>query len=354
MDAVTVRLAVTASDHDTAAAMIREYVASLAFPLDFQDIDAELADVATEYGGDRGALFVAERSPGNAVGVVGVRLIDDRLAEMKRMYLRPEARGVGAGRRLALHAVAAARRLGATRLVLDTDSASMAEASALYESLGFADTVRYRDNPLACARFMARPLAASEEAPVLGVVLAGGASTRMGADKPAVDLAGRTLLEHVTTAVAASPVNRVVVAGRPGDDVDSVLDPPGLAGPAAGLLAVLRHWPGHDVVLVGADQPWVDAVLLGHLLALPGDAVVPLASRRQATCAVYRHACYPVLERLAATDPSPSLQRLLDGVVTTEVTEPTWRSWGEDGRSWCSIDTPQDLAEARQNPPSTR
>ncbi|MBA2338228.1 MAG: GNAT family N-acetyltransferase [Acidimicrobiia bacterium] len=349
MNAVTVRLAVTAADHDAAAIMVGEYVASLPFILDFQDINAELADLAAEYGGDRGALFLAERQPGDAVGVVGVRLIGDRLAELKRMYLRPAARGVGVGRRLALHAVAAARRLGATRLVLDTDTASMPEANALYESLGFVDTVRYRDNPLACARFLALELAASEDAPVVGVVLAGGAATRMGADKPTLDLAGRPLLEHVTAAAAASPVDRVVVAGRLVDGVDSVLDPPGVAGPAAGLLAVLRRWPGHDVVLVGADQPWVDAALLGRLLGLPGDAVVPVAGRRQATCAIYRHACYPVLERLAAADPNPPLQRLLDGVDTTEVTEPAWRSWGEDGRSWRSIDTPQDLAEARQS-----
>ncbi len=351
MDAITVRLAVTAADHDAAAVMIREYVISLPFILDFQDIDAELADLVAEYGGDRGALFLAERQPGDPVGVVGVRLIGDRLAELKRMYLRPEARGVGAGRRLALHAVAAARRLGAIRLVLDTDTASMPEANALYESLGFVDTVRYRDNPLACARFLALELAASEDAPVLGMVLAGGAATRMGADKPTLDLAGRTLLERVTGAVAASPVDRVVVAGRPVDGVDSVLDPPGVAGPAAGLLAVFRRWPGHHVVLVGADQPWVDPALLGHLLGLPGDAVVPVAGRRQATCAVYRHTCYPVLEHLAAADPNPSLQRLLASVDPTEVGEPTWRSWGEDGRSWRSIDTPQDLAEARQTWP---
>ena len=177
VDTSTVRLAIGPEDRAVAADLIRQYVASLAFSLDFQDVDAELTDLASGFGGDRGALFLAvtdETGSAAPVGVVGVP-VGDGVAELKRMYLRPEGRGRGLGRRLAEHAIAAARRLGAARIVLDTDQASMAEANALYESLGFADIERYRENPLACARFMGLDLGVGP-APTVGVVLAGGSS----------------------------------------------------------------------------------------------------------------------------------------------------------------------------------
>ena len=342
------RLAIGPEDHAAAADLIREYVASLAFVLDFQDVDAELAQLATEYGGDRGALFLAvadEPGPGDPVGVVGIRMIDDGLAELKRMYLRPEGRGRGLGRRLAEHAIAAARRFGAKRVALDTDQASMVEANALYEKLGFVDIDRYRENPLACARFMALDLVAAPS--TLGVVVAGGSSSRMGADKPRLEVAGRPMIDHVVAALTAAGVERVVVSGRVVGGLDGLPDPPGLVGPAAGLLAAFRRLPGRDVVLVASDQPMVAPTTLRRLLETPGDAVVPVDGARQTTCAVYRDASYPVLERLVASDPNPSLQRLLDRVDTVQVGEPTWRGWGEDGRSWRSIDTPDDLSAVR-------
>jgi GNAT superfamily N-acetyltransferase len=241
-------MAIGPEDHAAAADLIRQYVASLAFELDFQDVDAELADLAASYGGGSGALFLAVADePGSAepVGVVGVRMIGDGMAELKRMYLRPEGRGRGLGRTLAEHAIAAARRLGAARIVLDTDQASMAEANTLYESLGFVDIDRYRENPLACARFMGLDLVAGT-APAVGVVLAGGSSSRMGLDKPGLAVAGRPMIDHVVTALAEAGVERVVVSGRLVKGLDGVPDPPGLAGPVAGLLAAFRRLPGRD------------------------------------------------------------------------------------------------------------
>ena len=353
MDTSTVRIAIGPEDHAGAADLIRQYVASLAFDLDFQDVDAELADLAAGFGGERGALFLAvadEAGSAAPVGVVGVRMIGDGLAEMKRMYLRPEGRGRGLGRKLAEHAIAAARRLGAARIVLDTDQASMAEANTLYESLGFVDIDRYRENPLACARFMGLELAAGP-ASTVGVVLAGGSSSRMGVDKPGLEVAGRPMIDHVVTALAETGVDQVVVSGRVVDGVDSIPDPPRLAGPVAGLLAAFRHLPGRDVLLVATDQPMVAPATLRRLLDETGDAVVPVDVARQTTCAVYRHACYPALERLVASDPKPSLQRLLDHVATTEIAPATWRRWGEDGRSWRSIDTPDELSAIRASWP---
>ncbi len=72
---------------------------------------------------------------------------------MKRLYVAPAARGTGAGRALALAAIEHARERGFSVMRLDT-LPTMAEAAALYSSLGFVEVERYNDNPAPGVRFM--------------------------------------------------------------------------------------------------------------------------------------------------------------------------------------------------------
>jgi len=85
--------------------------------------------------GGRGTFLVA-RDGGRAVGCGAIRLLDATTAEVKRMYVEPEQRGRGVGRALLASLEAAARRLGANRLVLETGTHSP-DALALYRGAGF-------------------------------------------------------------------------------------------------------------------------------------------------------------------------------------------------------------------------
>lgn len=153
MNDVRITEASTAADWQAVASLMREYVGSLPFALDFQDFDRELNELDREYGPPHGsALLVWQQE--TPVGVAALRRFDDGVAELKRMYLRPEVRGQGIGRRLTEDLVAAARRLGYQRIRLDTDAELMPGAVGLYRSLGFRDIPPYRHNPLPGACFL--------------------------------------------------------------------------------------------------------------------------------------------------------------------------------------------------------
>jgi ribosomal protein S18 acetylase RimI-like enzyme len=93
-------------------------------------------------------LFLIARRDGEAVGCVGLKLHPEGIAEIKRMWVAPSARGLGLARRMLRALEAHARAAGATRLRLDTNGA-LKEAQALYRREGFAEIPRFNDNPYA-------------------------------------------------------------------------------------------------------------------------------------------------------------------------------------------------------------
>jgi ribosomal protein S18 acetylase RimI-like enzyme len=130
-------------DADTVRGLLREYADALGVDLSFQDFESEVADPLRFYE----LVLLAEDS------CVALRRIDERTCEMKRLYVRPAARGSGLGRRLAEAVIAEARARGYERMLLDT-LPSMAAAQRLYASLGFRETTPYRHNPIAGTTFL--------------------------------------------------------------------------------------------------------------------------------------------------------------------------------------------------------
>jgi len=142
----TIADAANPGELDDARRLFREYADWLGVDLCFQGFDEELATLPGRYAPPDGRLLLA-RDSAAALGCIGLRRIDATAGEVKRLYVRPAARGHGLGGELARRVITAAREIGYRRLVLDTLE-PMAEARSLYGSLGFREIPGYYANPL--------------------------------------------------------------------------------------------------------------------------------------------------------------------------------------------------------------
>lgn len=133
---------------EVARSLFREYAESLGRDLSFQEFERELIELPDYY---RVILF-AEDERGTVLGCAAVREFEPGVAELKRLYVRPEARGGGLGRALSVEAIERARAEGFTSIRLDT-LPEMTAATALYRALGFREIEAYRHNPIAGTRY---------------------------------------------------------------------------------------------------------------------------------------------------------------------------------------------------------
>jgi molybdopterin-guanine dinucleotide biosynthesis protein A len=181
----------------------------------------------------------------------------------------------------------------------------------------------------------------AEALPWDAIVLAGGASRRMGVDKVTIDVGGTTMLERVLSAVAGA--RRLVVVGPRRDTSLDVLwcrEEPAGGGPAAGLRAGLDHVGRDLVVVLAADQPFADHGVVAELLSATGTAdgavAVDASDRPQWLCSAWRADAL----RLLPLGPGISLHATLGAL--------DWRPVRVDGPATFDCDTPQDLQQARE------
>jgi GNAT superfamily N-acetyltransferase len=130
--------------------LLREYAATPGVDLCVQDFERELASLPGSYAPPEGRLLLAFRDApgtgGDLIGCVALRRLEEETCEMKRLYVRPAFRGAGAGRKLAEFLIAEARRMGYSRMRLDTLPFMLA-AHQLYRALGFREIPAYLKNP---------------------------------------------------------------------------------------------------------------------------------------------------------------------------------------------------------------
>ena len=136
--------------------IFREYAASLAIDLCFQNFDLELATLPGAYAAPGGALLTAYVNQ-QLAGCCAVRPLTTvdypNACEMKRLYVRRDFRGMGLGRQLVESAMDAARAAGYSAVLLDTLD-DMESARALYKDLGFAEVPPYYHNPIAGSHYL--------------------------------------------------------------------------------------------------------------------------------------------------------------------------------------------------------
>ena len=141
-----IKYAQTPREIENVRRLFREYETFLDVDLCFQSFEEELAGLPGKYAPPGGALLIGLNKK-RAIGCVGVRRLSDGVCEMTRLFVRPEARGTGAGLQLAKEIIAVARALGYARMRLDTLD-RLTDAMRLYETLGFQRIQPYYANPL--------------------------------------------------------------------------------------------------------------------------------------------------------------------------------------------------------------
>lgn len=121
------------------------YVKAGYVDLSSQNIDAEIAGLSGKYSPPTGALFLAIDEQGVPLGCVALHKLGKTAdAEIKRLFVRPEYRGLGVGTALLKATINAARAVRCRRIVLDT-MPTMTAAIARYKSLGFEQIEAYWD-----------------------------------------------------------------------------------------------------------------------------------------------------------------------------------------------------------------
>ncbi|WP_234800841.1 GNAT family N-acetyltransferase [Luteitalea pratensis] len=153
--ALRIAIADTDADVSAVAALFRAYASSIGVDLNYQGFDAELATLPGQYAAPAGVLLLARRADGEPLGCVGLRRLQGDVAEMKRLYVSPAARGLGLGRALLDAVLAAAGDLDYAEVRLDT-LPTMHAAIAMYRSAGFTAVAPYYDTAPAGTLFFAR------------------------------------------------------------------------------------------------------------------------------------------------------------------------------------------------------
>jgi len=186
-----------------------------------------------------------------------------------------------------------------------------------------------------------------------GIVLAGGASARLGQDKALVEVAGRTLVERVVD-VLCSLVSEIVLVTPSPERLAWLGLPvvgdvyPGI-GTLGGLHAGLSAIENPYGLVVGCDMPFLNRSLLTYMISQRGDAevIMPQVGRfYEPLHALYARSALPVLEeRIRAGE--RRIRQACEGLRTRYILEDEIAAFDPDHLSFFNVNTPEDLERAR-------
>jgi len=181
---------------------------------------------------------------------------------------------------------------------------------------------------------------------VVGVVLAGGRSSRFGRDKALLEIGGETLLQR-TVATLRAACGDVLIVGPPERGIQAPGTPvlqderPGV-GPLGGIATALRARPGAAALVVAVDMPFLNLALLKQLVALSVDAdvVLPVVDGRgQQLHAVYGQRCLAEIDAQIATG-DYKIDRFFSNIRVRRVEEAELRRFDPMLRAFQNVNTP--------------
>lgn len=147
-----IRHAIFPDDTASVLSIWREFIANSPVNLDYQGNDAEFASLPGKYAAPKGCVLLVDRG-GEIEGCVALREVSTDICEMKRLYVRPHARGSRVGHELVERLIAEARVIGYREMRLDVQEKSVS-ARKLYAAFGFGAAEPISFNPVPGASFL--------------------------------------------------------------------------------------------------------------------------------------------------------------------------------------------------------
>jgi len=184
------------------------------------------------------------------------------------------------------------------------------------------------------------------------VILTGGESKRMGADKASVVLSGKSLLEHVLAQLEPLFSDMLISVREKRSDIayPQIVDGSKQRGPMVGIKSALEAVKTDWVFVIACDMPLISTGLIQHLAGLRSqhDAVVPFAfDRPQPLFGFYNKTCLPLMEARMKQG-QRSMIRLLDDLDTFLLSEQQVKAMDPELKSLLSLDTMEDVKEVER------
>lgn len=132
--------------------LFTEYTDMLGIDLTFQGFDEEIHTLPGKYALPKGRLYIAVCDD-DLAGCIALRPLDEKCCEMKRLFVRPQFRGLKIGRLLIDTIIAEAKNMQYEYMVLDS-LPSLEKAVSIYKSMGFRETEPYYNNPISGAVYL--------------------------------------------------------------------------------------------------------------------------------------------------------------------------------------------------------
>jgi len=136
----------TNQDKNKIISLVTDILSEFALQPEFENAESDLIDIEATYFQTGGFFKVVEDNNNNLLGTFAVSPIDENTCKLRKMYLAPQVRGIGLGRKMLERAIRDARKSGFKTMILETMPV-MKNAVRLYTRRGFKLIKKQPESP---------------------------------------------------------------------------------------------------------------------------------------------------------------------------------------------------------------